>query len=69
VRESPTFSLNTVIPCFVASEPRRALDRSRGVNLPAKLVHHFFEGRTLGPFEHADQLGGLAFFILSRPKL
>jgi hypothetical protein len=36
------------------------------VNLPAKLGHHFFEGRTFGPFEHVDQLGnfdGCAGFL------
>ena len=57
VRELPTFSLITMIPCFFARGTARAHDRSRGVNLPAKLGHYFFEGRTFGPFEHLDQLG------------
>ena len=38
----------------------RAHNRSRGVNLPAKLSHNFLESRPFGLFEHLDQLGGFA---------
>src|SRR5580704_6007917 len=47
-------------PVLLCQGTTRAHDRSRGVNLPAKLRHHFFESRTFGPFEHLDQLSGLA---------